>query len=105
MAISLRADPDPVIVDLSPAVGEDTDARRALLDTLRAHIAEGSTHILLNVAPLISVSSEQLGAIIQAYIAVTKNGGTLELLSVTDRMRKVLAVTKLDRFIHSADQT
>jgi anti-anti-sigma factor len=103
--MSQPASADPVIVDISPSVGDDADARRVLLEQLRALVAQGATEILLNVAPLTTVSSEQLGAIIQAYIAVTKNGGRLQLLSVTERMRKLLAVTKLDRFIHSADET
>ena len=48
------------------------------------------------------IHSMLLGAITQACITATRAGITLKLLNVTDRLRDLVVVTKLDRFIEVA---
>ena len=75
--------------------------RRALLARLRELVREGPVEILLNVAALAAPNTEQLGAIIQAYITVTKNGGTVKLANVGQRLRRLMTITKVNGIIQT----
>jgi len=92
------SDATPIIIDVPVNVG-DADVRRALLERVRTLVARPPTHILLNVEALKAADTEQLGAIIQAYIIVTKNGGAVGLVNVTPRLRRLLTITKVDKII------
>jgi anti-sigma B factor antagonist len=89
----------PVVVDVSPNVGVDVDARAQLIAKLKRLAADGYQIILLNVADLVYIDSVMLGALIQAYVGVIRSGGTLRLLNASDKLRKLLAISKLDRII------
>jgi anti-sigma B factor antagonist len=90
---------ESVVVDVTAAEPGDITAAAVLRDRMRALAERGYGVILLNVADVVRIDSVLLGAIVQAYVATIRSGGTLKLLNVPKRLRDVLRVTKLDRII------
>lgn len=94
-----------VVIDVKAATPGDRDAPAVLRDRLRALAARGYNVILLNVADVAYIDSVLLGAIVQAYAATIRSGGTFKLLNVSQRLRDLLRLTKLDRIIDSDERT
>jgi anti-sigma B factor antagonist len=94
MHISERTIGDVVVVDVSGKItlGEgDT----ILKDKLRSLVQQGQLKLLLNLADVTYIDSAGLGAIVQSYTTVTKQGGGLKLINATKRIHDLLAITKL----------
>jgi anti-sigma B factor antagonist len=85
---------DVTILDLNGEVrmGEGSislrDAIRKLTDT-------GKSKLLLNLAGVKYVDSSGIGELIANYTTVTRQGGQLKLLNLTDRIQNLLVITKL----------
>jgi anti-sigma B factor antagonist len=107
MTISDRKAGDVVIVDVSGKVtlGDGGDAM--LKDKMGSLVQEGQKKVLLNLGEVSYVDSAGLGAIVQAYATLNKNGGSLKLLNATKRIKDLLSITKLltifDTFDNEAD--
>ena len=95
MTISERKTGDVVIVDVSGKVtlGDGGDAM--LKDKMSSLVQAGQKKVLLNLADVSYVDSAGLGAIVQAYATLSKNGGALKLLNATKRIKDLLSITKL----------
>ena len=95
MTISERTTGDVVIVDVSGKVtlGDGGDAM--LKDKMGNLVQEGRKKVLLNLGEVSYVDSAGLGAIVQAYATLNKNGGSLKLLNATKRIKDLLSITKL----------
>ncbi len=95
MNISERTVGDVMIVDVSGKVtlGDGGDAM--LKDKMGSLVQQGRKKILLNLGDVSYVDSAGLGAIVQAYATLNKNGGALKLLNTTKRIKDLLAITKL----------
>jgi anti-sigma B factor antagonist len=95
MTISERTIGDVVVVDVSGKItlGDGGDA--ILKDKLRSLVQQGQKKLLLNLADVAYVDSAGLGAIVQSYATVTKQGGGLKLVNTTTRIKDLLAITKL----------
>jgi len=91
-----------VVVDVHLPIDRESGATTQLVLVLKRLVNSGYTLILLNVAELTSIDSVLLGAITQAYTTATRSGVKLKLLNVSDRLRELLVITKLDRFIEVA---
>src|SRR4051812_19056987 len=94
---------EPVVVDVSPDIGLNADARAQLIATLKTLAGTGYGYILLNVQRVTYIDSVLLGAIIQAYVGVIRSGGALKLLNAPEKSRRLLVITNLDRLIRPAD--
>jgi anti-sigma B factor antagonist len=95
MNISERAVGDVMIVDVSGKVtlGDGGDAM--LKDKMGSLVQQGQKKVLLNLGDVSYVDSAGLGAIVQAYATLNKNGGSLKLLNATKRIKDLLSITKL----------
>jgi anti-sigma B factor antagonist len=95
MQISERLNGDVAIVDISGKItlGEGGDV--ILKDKMHSLMSQGHKKIVLNLGEVSYVDSAGLGEIVQAYATVTRQGGSLKLLSVTKRIRDLLSITKL----------
>jgi len=93
-----------VVVDVRAARPGDLEAPVILRERLRALAAKGYNVILLNLADVVYIDSVLLGAIVQAYVATVRSGGTFTLLNVPNRMRELLRITRLDRIIDTSDR-
>ena len=85
---------DVTILDLSGAVriGEGSIALR---DAIRELAGQGKKKLLLNLAGVNYVDSSGIGELIANYTTVSRQGGQLKLLNLTDRIQNLLVITKL----------
>ena len=101
MQIRERPYGDLIVVDLIGPVEREAGDTVQLVVTLKRFVTTGYKVVLLNVAELNNVDSVLLGAIAQAHTSALRSGAALKLLNVGDRLRELLAITKLDRFIET----
>ena len=92
--IAERQAGDVTILDMSGKVtiGEGSVALR---NTIRRLVGEGKKNILLNLADVGYVDSSGIGELVSSFTAVNKEGGSLKLLSLTQKIQDLLAITKL----------
>ena len=85
---------DVSILDLTGEVriGEGSIVLR---DAIRGLADKGQNKILLNLAGVKYMDSSGVGELIANYTTVTRNGGQLKLLNLTDRIQNLLVITKL----------
>jgi len=94
-----RTNGEVVIVEVNDQNDAETSA--PLLDRLRGLLNQGYKYLLLNVGELTYVDSVMLGAMVAGYAAAIRHGGGLKLLHASQRLRQLLAVTKLDGVLNS----
>jgi anti-sigma B factor antagonist len=89
-----RKEGDVTILDLSGEVriGEGSIALR---DAIRGLADKGTKKILLNLRGVKYIDSSGIGELIANYTTVTRDGGQLKLLNLTDRIQNLLVITKL----------
>ena|SRR5205085_466527 len=85
---------DVTILDLSGEVriGEGSVTLR---DSIRNLADHGKKKVLLNLAGVKYIDSTGIGELIANYTTVTRQGGQLKLLNLTDRIQNLLVITKL----------
>ena len=73
-------------------LGEGTmTVQTAVEDILKG----GGKKIVLNLADVIYIDSSAVGELVSTYTTVAEHGGQLKLLSLTKKIRDVLAITRL----------
>jgi len=94
MQIHQRTVGDVTIVDLGGkmTLGEGDELLR---DKVNSLIQQGQKKIVLNLAEVPYIDSAGLGEIVRTYTTVSRQGGSLKLLSLTKRIQDLLAITKL----------
>jgi anti-sigma B factor antagonist len=92
--ISERQAGDVTILDLDGKVtiGEGSVALRT---TIRRLLGEGKKNILLNLGGVGYVDSSGIGELVSSFTAVQKEGGSLKMLNLTQKIQDLLAITKL----------
>jgi anti-sigma B factor antagonist len=92
--ISERQAGDVTILDLGGKVtiGEGSVALR---NAIRQLLGEGKNKILLNLGGVGYIDSSGIGELVSSFTAVNKEGGTLKLLNLTQKIQDLLAITKL----------
>lgn len=89
-----RQSGDVTILDLSGSIrmGEGCISLR---NSLRGLAEGGNKKILLNLASVKNVDSSGIGELIANYTSLTRDGGQLKLLNLTEKIRDLLVITKL----------
>lgn len=92
--ISERQAGDITILDLEGkiTIGEGSVALRS---KIRELLGDGKSKILLNLASVGYVDSSGIGELVSSFTAVKKEGGTLKLLNLVQKIQDLLAITKL----------
>ena len=67
----------------------------ALRDTTRRLADEGKKKILLNLGGVKYMDSSGIGELIANYTTVSRQGGQVKLLHLTDKIQDLLVITKL----------
>ncbi len=90
------------VLDLSGrmAAGDEADLLR---DRLLHAFEKGEHWILLNFEDVDFVDSSGLGEMVAAYAALTRRGGILRLLNVSEHLAHLLALTQLDQLFDVYD--
>ena len=85
---------DVTILDMKGAVriGEGSIELR---DSIRRLAGEGKKKVLLNLAGVNYVDSSGIGELNANYTTISRQGGQLKLLNLTDRIQNLLVITKL----------
>jgi anti-sigma B factor antagonist len=94
MTIAERIVGDVAVIDITGRVtiGEGTELLR---DKVNSLLHQGRTRLLLNLAGVDYLDSAGLGEIVATFATVRRQGGTMKLLSLTDRIHDLLSITKL----------
>ena len=102
MAISTRIIKGVAILDLQGEMtfwkgsGELHNKVRELVDT-------GIRNILLNAQGVGEVDSSGIGEFVGSYTTVSKRGGHLKLLNLTDKLNQVIETTNLNNVFETYD--
>ena len=93
---------DVTILDMSGEVriGEGAVSLR---DSIRQLADQGKKKVLLNLAGVKYMDSTGVGELIANYTTITRQGGQLKLLNLTDRIQNLLVITKLLTVFDSYD--
>jgi anti-sigma B factor antagonist len=94
MKIHTRTVGDVHVLDISGKItlGEATaNIRRTVNDLLE----NGGKKIVLNLREVNYVDSSGIGELVRTYTSVTKEGKQIKLLSLTEKIRELLVITKL----------
>ena len=93
---------DVTILDMSGEVriGEGSVSLR---DSIRQLADQGKKKVLLNLAGVKYMDSTGVGELIANYTTITRQGGQLKLLNLTDRIQNLLVITKLLTVFDSYD--
>ena len=94
MQIEERSVGDVVVLDLKGKItlGEGDEL---LKDKVNSLVNQGHKKIVLNLADVPYIDSAGLGEVVRTYTTVSRQGGSLKLLSLTKRITDLLAITKL----------
>ena len=85
---------DVSILDLSGSVRMGEGAI-TLRNAIRGLIDKGNKKVLLNLAGVKNIDSSGIGELIANYTTLSRDGGQLKLLSLTEKIRDLLVITKL----------
>ena len=85
---------DVTILDLNGSVRMGEGAI-ALRNAIRSLVEQGKKKILLNLGAVKNIDSSGIGELIANYTTISRDGGQLKLLKLTDKIRDLLVITKL----------
>ena len=94
MRISKREIGDITIVDISGRIvlGEESATLRGLVGDL---LSKGHKKMLFDLGDVEYIDSSGLGFLVSAFTSVRKQGGTMKLLKLTNKVQDVMQITKL----------
>ncbi len=93
---------DVTILDLSGSVRMGEGAI-SLRNAIRGLVDQGKKKILLNLGAVKNVDSSGIGELIANYTTISRDGGQLKLLNLTDKIQNLLVITKLLTVFDSYD--
>lgn len=93
---------DVTILDLSGSVRMGEGAV-SLRNAIRGLVDQGKKKILLNLGAVKNVDSSGIGELIANYTTISREGGQLKLLNLTDKIQNLLVITKLLTVFDSYD--
>ncbi len=93
---------DVTILDLDGSVrmGEGCVTLRGVI---RGLAGQGKRKILLNLGGVKNVDSSGIGELIANYTTISRDGGQLKLLNLTEKIQNLLVITKLLTVFDSYD--
>ena len=92
--IKQRQAGDVTILDLDGEV-RIGDSSTALRSAIRNLVAGGNQKLLLNLKGVRYIDSSGIGELIANYTTVSKDGGQMKLLNLTEKVNDLLVITKL----------
>lgn len=93
---------DVTILDMSGSVRMGEGAI-SLRNSIRGLNDQGKRKILLNLKGVKNIDSSGIGELIANYTTVSRDGGQLKLLNLTEKIQNLLVITKLLTVFDSYD--
>ena len=93
---------DVTILDMTGSVRMGEGAV-SLRNSIRGLNDEGKKKILLNLAGVKNIDSSGIGELIANYTTISRDGGQLKLLNLTEKIQNLLVITKLLTVFDSYD--
>lgn len=93
---------DVTIMDLNGSVRMGEGAI-ALRNAIRSLVDQGKKKILLNLGAVKNIDSSGIGELIANYTTISRDGGQLKLLNLTEKIQNLLVITKLLTVFDSYD--
>jgi len=93
---------DVTILDLNGSVRMGEGAI-ALRNAIRSLVEQGKKKILLNLGAVKNIDSSGIGELIANYTTISRDGGQLKLLNLTEKIQNLLVITKLLTVFDSFD--
>ena len=90
-----------IVFDLHGQMTLSGEEEPRLLRQIRRAVADGHRHVLLNLTGVSYVDSMGIGEIVGAYTRVVREGGSLKLFGLSDRIEELLDTTNLGTVIAS----
>jgi len=94
MQIAERRVGDVTILTLTGRLELD-DGDSVLRDRANQLAAEGRVRLLLDMANVTRLDSAGIGVLVSKYLTMTRRGGTLKLLHLTERTSRLMDITRL----------
>jgi anti-sigma B factor antagonist len=94
MDIKPRDAGDVTVLDMKGKIliGDPVDLLR---DHINRLVERNKVRVLLNFAEVPMIDSSGLGEIVKAYTTITRHGGKIKILNLTNKVRDLLVITKL----------
>lgn len=102
LEVTERQAGDVTILDMNGSVRMGEGAI-ALRNSIRGLIDGGKKKILLNLGGVKNIDSSGIGELIANYTTISRDGGQLKLLNLTDKIQNLLVITKLLTVFDSYD--
>jgi anti-anti-sigma factor len=81
----------------------DVNNTKAFMDAVRAELANGNRNIVLDLGATETIDSTALGAVVQLFKSLRAQGGDLRIARISEGVRRVFAITRLDRIFETFD--
>ena len=94
MKIEKRKKNNVLILDLKGKIlfGDGIEELRTMINNA---IKENEKNLLLNFAEVPYLDSTGLGEVVRSYTTLKKEGGTVKIVNLTNKVKDLLTVTKL----------
>jgi len=102
LEVNERQAGDVTILDMTGSVRMGEGAI-SLRNSIRGLVENGKKKILLNLRGVKNIDSSGIGELIANYTTVSRDGGQLKLLNLTDKIQNLLVITKLLTVFDSFD--
>ena len=102
LEVNERQAGDVTILDMTGAVRMGEGAI-SLRNSIRGLNDQGKNKILLNLGGVKNIDSSGIGELIANYTTISRDGGQLKLLNLTDKIQNLLVITKLLTVFDSYD--
>jgi anti-sigma B factor antagonist len=102
LEVNERQAGDVTILDMNGSVRMGEGAV-SLRNSIRGLVEQGKKKILLNLHGVKNIDSSGIGELIANYTTVSRDGGQLKLLNLTEKIQNLLVITKLLTVFDSYD--
>jgi anti-sigma B factor antagonist len=102
LEVTERQAGDVTILDMNGSVRMGEGAI-SLRNSIRGLVDGGKKKILLNLSGVKNIDSSGIGELIANYTTVSRDGGQLKLLNLTEKIQNLLVITKLLTVFDSFD--
>jgi anti-sigma B factor antagonist len=102
LEVTERQAGDVTILDMNGSVRMGEGAI-SLRNSIRGLVDNGKKKILLNLSGVKNIDSSGIGELIANYTTVSRDGGQLKLLNLTEKIQNLLVITKLLTVFDSYD--